>query len=607
MSSSEADCKSSNSNEEISSKPQAAKPTGRGAIPRHLSNRRFAAKPDNDSENYSTDNMDDNNGDDSGEDASLSDDDDSTSDDGYWSEEEDDGYAYSETLNEETLGKINLNNSEITSLKVNLTGEYVQSVNWNTEGKSIGNNTQLEKIEIICHGHEISRDIYGTLRREIIQSFCKRLATNRSIEAFCIFDSDLSCMSTFFPLQPFFIHTNLVRIDFYESDIGGENTLLLASALKKRSNKHSLEVLNLHRCDMGGEYALDELIISLERYNNLAKLYLHDCGVEGRCFVSLANILLKPDCSLEKLELGYNNVGNPQDIVVLAKALSRNTSLKCLDFGSSRVDNEEVVTLCNALAKNNTLKFLKFTNTPMSSVGLRSLSNRYQYLISSLTFLDLSCSSPLIDDEGASILGDAIIMNTTLKGLVLDGGVWEGGESIITPAGWQSFSVCLHSPNSTLTRLSIESCNLDDEKIAVIANALVNNSTLNDLGLNRNDSISVHGWQSFSACLRSPISALQRIGVYYCNLTDEIMIGFAEALTRNTCLKVLAGCFNENITDRSWDAFNSIVCNTSSIEATLDSNHTLQSVARFTTTALDSSLQLNENQDKKQDHSASFK
>jgi len=539
------------------------------------------------------DNVDQNRGDD-GEDRdneSLSEDDESSINEetNYWSDDDDDGYDDAEKLNKETHDKIKLNDADITSLEVNLTGEFVQNVDWSTEGKFIGDNTQLKKIEIISD--EWSEEINTLIH---IFLFCTGLARNRSIEAFYIFDSDLSAI--FQPLQPFFINTNLVHIEFYESDIGEDNTHLLAVALEKRSNKDSLEVLGIHSCNMGGEHVLGELIKALEGYRNLTKLSLHECGLGGRqCFDSLANILLKPDCRLEKLDLEYNNVGNPQDSVTLANALSKNTSLKCLDFTSSRVDEDEAVELCNSLVKNNTLKCLKLSNTPMSSVGLRSLSNRYQYLISSLTYLDLSYCRPPIDDQEASILGGAINVNTTLKGLILN----NIGNSI-TSAGWQAFSVCLQSPNSTLTRLSLDACNLDDEKMIIIATTLANNSMITDLDLNQNVSIGVRGWQSLSSCLSSPISALKRLGMFGCNLNDEIVIGFAEELSHNTSLCALSLWNNSGIANRSWDALHRTICNTSSIEAIFESNHTLHYVGRSLDHNITSSLQLNENQDKKQ-------
>ena len=279
----------------------------------------------------------------------------------------------------------------------------------------------------------------------------------------------------------------------------------------------------------------------------------------------------------------------------MAKALSRNTSLKYLNFGRTGVDNEEAIEYCNALVKNNTIKFLNLSTTPMGRAGLRSLSNRFQYLISSLTFLDLSYCG--IDDQGVSILGGAITVNTTLKGLILN-----NTGDFITSVGWRAFSVCLQCPNSTLTRLSINECNLDDEKMTVIANALVDNSMITDLDLNKNRAIGVRGWQSLSACLRSPVSALKHLGMYGCILIDEIVIDFAEALSHNSVLCALIMWDNTAITNRSWDALHRTVCNTSSIEATLESNHVLHYVSGRSIGDHDiiSSLRLNENQDKKQ-------
>jgi hypothetical protein len=269
--------------------------------------------------------------------------------------------------------------------------------------------------------------------------------------------------------------------------------------------------------------------------------------------------------------------------------------MKYLNFGRTGVDNWEAIEYCNALVKNNTIKFLNLSTTPMGAAGLRSLSNRFQYLISSLTFLDLSYCG--INDQEASILGGAITVNATLKGLILN----NIGESI-TLAGWQAFSVCLQSPNSTLTRLSIDNCNLDDEKMTVIATALVNNSMINDLELNKNRSIGVRGWQSLSACLRSPVSALKQLGMYGCSLTDEVVIDFAEALAHNSVLCSMSMWDNSAITKRSWDALHRTICNTSSIEATLESNHALHYVSggSLSDHNIISSLRLNENQDKKE-------
>ena len=220
------------------------------------------------------DNADKNSRDDDEEDRdneSLSEDDESSvnEDTNHWPDDFDDGYDDTEKLKRKTLTKIKLNNADITSLEVELTGEYVQSIDWGMEGEFFGDNTQLKKIEIVSG----QTGDQSTLRK--IKSFCTGLANNRSIEAFGIRDSELS-YNIFFPLHHFFFLPNLIRIDIYESEIGDENTRLLALALEKRSNKQSLEVFDLHVCDMGGERAVGELIKALEGYDNITKLYLHD-------------------------------------------------------------------------------------------------------------------------------------------------------------------------------------------------------------------------------------------------------------------------------------------------------------------------------------------
>ena len=209
------------------------------------------------------DNVDRNSGDDEEDrdNESLSEDDESSINEetNYWPDDFDDGYDDTENLNEEILAKIKLNNADITSFEVELTGEYVQSIDWSTKGNFFGDNTQLKKVGIISDIYISDQETgdQSTLRK--IRSFCTGLANNRSIEAFGIRDSEVS-YNIFSTLQPLLIHTNLIRIDIYESEIGDENTRLLALALEKRSNKRSLEVLRLNVCDMGGEHAVGELI-----------------------------------------------------------------------------------------------------------------------------------------------------------------------------------------------------------------------------------------------------------------------------------------------------------------------------------------------------------
>ena len=215
--------------------------------------------------------------------------------------------------NDEILGRIKLNDPGITSLGVGwdeemfIGGEFVQSVNWSVEGKSIGDNTQLKRIAIYGLGDNTRRSI---------KSFCIGLAGNQSIEEFRLSDSELplviadeSIMAT---LYPFFAHNNSLKsIAFDDCVIGDNNTRMLAFSLNKRSNKSTLRKINFWNCVLGGEQVVGELMTALEGCDNLKELSLSDTVFGGKGgFTSLAKFLQKTDCSLEKLDISHNNLDN---------------------------------------------------------------------------------------------------------------------------------------------------------------------------------------------------------------------------------------------------------------------------------------------------------
>ena len=273
---------------------------------------------------------------------------------------------------------------------------------------------------------------------------------------------------------------------------------------------------------------------------------------------------------------------------ILAKVLTKNRSLKVLDLSSCVFDEQGMRSLSNSLVSNNTLKQLICKYSSIGSIGLRLLSSRLPYMISSLKVLDLSGCS--IDDRGAAALGSALKSSVTaVKALELNSSL-----SSVSTAGWEAFCVCLRDPNSSLKRLSITFCHIDEEKMNVLSNALINNSTLKTLILSHNNldshRINVYGlmhrrsigadpWQNFSSVLRRPDSGLEEIDMYGCGLTDEDVIGFANDLANNTSLRrlVLSG---NGLTRRSWDVFSLFLFNKTSIQATYESNHTLYSLSK---------------------------
>jgi hypothetical protein len=262
----------------------------------------------------------------------------------------------------------------------------------------------------------------------------------------------------------------------------------------------------------------------------------------------------------------------------------------------------------------------------------------------------LSLRGDLLDDKGIIVIGETLIENKVLNILDLS------CNRQITSSGWRGFSICLKSPTCALKELDFSECgevngiastlaiNTSVEKLDIahsrvtdtgvidIADALVVNSSLRELRMNFNSTVTSAGWVVFFKRLSNSTCSLEKLDLDYnvienegaaalvdllagminlkclklcfCNsitnngwrvisripqtgsnvisldlggehVNDDTVISFATALATNNCLRgfYLAG---REITDRIWDAITDILCDYSSILSTYHSNHTLQ-------------------------------
>jgi hypothetical protein len=116
--------------------------------------------------------------------------------------------------------------------------------------------------------------------------------------------------------------------------------------------------------------------------------------------------------------------------------------------------------------------------------------------------------------------------------------------NIITAGGCLSLVSLLEHPNSNLQKLDLGYNSIGNSGALVFADALASNNNLEELILSVND------------------------------ITDEAALILANALTSNNKLKVL-DLYGNNITAEGWSGFLKVLCDTSSINATFHSNHTL--------------------------------
>ena len=156
--------------------------------------------------------------------------------------------------------------------------------------------------------------------------------------------------------------------------------------------------------------------------------------------------------------------------------------------------------------------------------------------------------------------------------------------------------------NTELQELTLSNTEIDDEGVDTLTGALANNGRLRTLNLSSNHNITGRGWQSLATLLENPNANLENLDLVSNNVGDEGVLIFANALASNRKLKTL-DLSDNGITTEGWSSFSKNLCDTSSVNNTYLSNHTLGSLGVWETNnmppELRSLLALNSSSDDK--------
>ena len=213
-------------------------------------------------------------------------------------------------------------------------------------------------------------------------------------------------------------------------------------------------------------------------------------------------------------------------------------------------------------------------------VDERIVSNSLRFLSSSLTRFDTLEAIEFGDCEFSSTNVELLIL--ALRGHLRLSSI-DLSNNTVTGGGLAALASLVSKPNSSLIHLNLRHCSLDDVGAGILASALGRNSTIQHLNLAQNRSITVTGWRSFSAVLQNPNSVLETVNLGFNSIDDDTLVCFANSLINNSKLKELFldngqyGQYNTTAITR-WDALPNVLCNKSSIDATSNSNHTLQRI-----------------------------
>ena len=351
----------------------------------------------------------------------------------------------------------------------------------------------------------------------------------------------------------------------------------------------------LHRLRNNNAADFDEEYLSLWIQNDNYENVYRPEGAEDLGW--LGYFIGKSDY-LQKLHIIQDFDGDSIDVLEpFFRGVQHNKSIQVIDFEGIDLFEGKIFTMLTPFLKNNTnLTSLSITSCDFGNRGCRSLVLAIGEC-KSLREVDLAFNS-FADDELVEIIM-ALSIHRQLTRLLLVG-------NTLNTNGCMALSTLLRCSATELQTLHLYTNEMNDEAIEILVPALESCNHLKTLNLDRN-SVTAKGWRRLVSILEAPDCNLEDLSVANNNIDDEAAIAFASALTNNRKLHTLDLAGNQSdqsISAKGWQSFSKILCNTSSVNATFQSNHTLKHIricANLNASAIDGSLlQLNQRKNKRE-------
>ena len=250
---------------------------------------------------------------------------------------------------------------------------------------------------------------------------------------------------------------------------------------------------------------------------------------------------------------------------ILAAGIASTPSLKSINLESNAIGDEGLQALAAGLSNNKNLETLHLSNNrPFSAIGLRHLSD---VIPTASNLKELFLEGNAINDEGLQALAVGLRNHCTLERLDLSGNA----------IGSEGLRALVASDISSLRSLSLADNVIDDEALGVFVQGIENFNCLERLNLASNDMITSSGLAVLTPIFHRESCSLKEVDLAPTVIKDSGARAFAEALVGNESLTDFLFGYT-NVTALGWSAFSTLLCDTSSINNTYLSNHTLEEI-----------------------------
>jgi Ran GTPase-activating protein (RanGAP) involved in mRNA processing and transport len=271
----------------------------------------------------------------------------------------------------------------------------------------------------------------------------------------------------------------------------------------------------------------------------------------------------------------------------LGKDIANNTHLDYVNLSHDAINDHKMSFLFRGLNRSSSIKHLNLNNNQLSVAAIRGMVPFLQNA-NNLTKLDLDENN--LQSEGFNVMFKALSdspieqlrcaycdiksieidtkqIPRQLKKLFLQG-------NIINADGCRGLAKLLEGGDATaLTDLYLSNNQVDYDGVEILAKALRKNKSLTDLDL-KNNKIGSDGVAALATALKSN-TTLETLHLCNNKIGDDGVAALVVALRRNTTLRELYLRGNTGMSKIGKISLLKLVIDISSIEATLQSNHTL--------------------------------
>eukprot|EP00984_Skeletonema_dohrnii_P023859 scaffold12953_cov123-Skeletonema_dohrnii-CCMP3373.AAC.14 len=325
--------------------------------------------------------------------------------------------------------------------------------------------------------------------------------------------------------------------------------------------------------DEGRGQQIHALMDGIARSQSIQKVVIgdEDFDLSNNRFAAIARALGNLS-QLEELSFktDYNAGLNTNRCSALGNLLESGAwKLKKLRLDSSGIDDAGVVAFAHGLRSIG--PSLKHLDLSWNRIGNEGLSALAAALVNCTSLEWLGLSHNVFSNEGLSALVDALANCTSLKWLDLS-----DNDFSLAAAGLGSLSDWLQTAALNLNKLHLQQCEINDEGLQALAETV---NHCKDLDLSANFSITAAGFRYLSASLQSENCCLKNLYLGWMDTVNGGAEVLARGLVGNKILRRLHLCVvgqeHFEISPAGWNALQTALCDTSTINNTYLSNHTI--------------------------------